>query len=54
MFFNKLIDHHSRIVERAKRLRTVPGVGPISASAITALIVWATFASEQKYRHPAA
>jgi len=36
--YDKLIDHHSRIDERAKRIRTVPGVGPITASAIVATI----------------
>jgi transposase len=38
VFTIKLIDYHSRIDERAKRLRTIPGVGPITASAIVATI----------------
>jgi len=38
VFYDKLIDHHSRIDERAKRIRTVPGVGPITASAIVATV----------------
>ena len=38
VFYDKLIDYHSRIDERAKRLRTIPGVGPITASAIVATI----------------
>ncbi len=37
-FFDKLIEYHARIDERAKRIRTVPGVGPITASAIVATI----------------
>ena len=37
-FYDKLIEYHSRIDERAKRIRTVPGVGPITASAIVATI----------------
>lgn len=37
-FYDKLIAYHSRIDERAKRIRTVPGVGPITASAIVATI----------------
>ncbi len=35
-FYDKLIEYHSQINERAKRIRTVPGVGPITASAIVA------------------
>ncbi len=38
VFYDKLIDYHSRIDERAKRLRTIPGVVPITASAIVATI----------------
>lgn len=38
VFYDKLIEYHSRIDERAKRLRTIPGVGPITASAIVATI----------------
>jgi transposase len=38
IFYDKLIDYHSRIDERAKLIRTVPGVGPITASAIAATI----------------
>ena len=38
VFYDKLIEYHSRIDERAKRIRTVPGVGPITASAIVATI----------------
>ena len=37
-FYDKLIEYHSRIDNRAKRIRTVPGVGPITASAIVATI----------------
>lgn len=37
-FYDKLIEYHSQIDERAKRIRTVPGVGPITASAIVATI----------------
>ncbi|AXI41943.1 IS110 family transposase [Sulfitobacter sp. SK011] len=37
-FYDKLIKYHARIDERAKRIRTVPGVGPITASAIVATI----------------
>ena len=37
-FYDKLIEYHARIDERAKRIRTVPGVGPITASAIVATI----------------
>lgn len=37
-FYDNLIDYHARIDERAKRIRTVPGVGPITASAIVATI----------------
>ena len=38
VFYNKLFEYHSRIDERAKRIRTVPGVVPITASAIVATI----------------
>jgi transposase len=38
VFYDKLIDYHSKIDERAKRLRTIPGVGPITASAIVSTI----------------
>jgi len=38
VFYDKLIDYHSRIDERAKLIRTVPGVGPVTASAIAATI----------------
>ena len=37
-FYDKLIEYHARIDERAKRIRTVPGVGPVTASAIVATI----------------
>ena len=37
-FYDKLIEYHARIDERAKRIRTVPGGGPITASAIVATI----------------
>ncbi|MDP5219898.1 IS110 family transposase [Ruegeria sp. 2205SS24-7] len=37
-FYDKLIEYHSLIDERAKRIRTVPGVGRITASAIVATI----------------
>lgn len=37
-FYDKLVEYHSRIDERAERIRTVPGVGPITASAIVATI----------------
>ncbi|MEM9207440.1 MAG: IS110 family transposase [Pseudomonadota bacterium] len=36
--YDKLIERHSQIDERAARLRRIPGVGPITASAIIATI----------------
>lgn len=38
VLYDKLIEHHSRVDERAARLRSIPGVGPITASAIVATI----------------
>jgi transposase len=38
VFYDKPIEYHAGIDERAKRIRTVPGVGPITASAIVATI----------------
>lgn len=38
LLYDKLIERHSQIDERAARLRTIPGVGPVTASAIVATI----------------
>jgi transposase len=37
-FYDVLIEYHARIDERVKRIRTVPSIGPITASAIVATI----------------
>ncbi|EBA17475.1 transposase IS116/IS110/IS902 [Roseobacter sp. SK209-2-6] len=37
-FYDKLIEYHSRIDERAKRIQTISSAGPITASAIVATI----------------
>ncbi len=36
--YSKLIERHSRLDKRAGRLRSIPGVGPMTASAIVAKI----------------
>jgi transposase len=38
VFFDKLIERHAQVDARAARVRTIPGVGPITASAIVATI----------------
>ncbi len=38
LLYDKLIDQHSKIDERVALVRTVPGVGPTTASAIVATI----------------